>query len=83
MKRRANLFLLTAVFLLPLFTVGCGEHRRGTYDPYNHDYHRWNNGEDGSYRRWLAEKRWDYRQYNRLQRQQREEYWQWRHNHRD
>jgi hypothetical protein len=51
----------------------------------NHDWHGWNDGESRAYRHWLMEERRErrYRAYNRLRAEQQQEYWRWRHEHRD
>ena len=56
------------------------EHRR-VYDSYHHDYHNWDDREDGAYRRWLEGRHETYREFHRLKRRQQREYWQWRHEH--
>lgn len=69
-----------------LLSAGCAEHRYRTYDPYYNDYHRWNAGEDAYYRRWNAERHYNYVEYRKLNRDRQKEYWNWRHqqaDHRD
>src|SRR6266436_5956229 len=41
------------------------EHRR-VYDRDHHDYHDWDDREDGVYRLWLEERHEAYREYSRL-----------------
>ena len=52
------------------------------YDEPHRDYHRWNGGENRYYRVWLGERHMEYREFNRLERRDQDEYWQWRHSHR-
>jgi hypothetical protein len=52
------------------------------YDEPHRDYHRWNTGEE-SYRAYLAERQRDYRAFGSLERSEQNQYWDWRHNHRD
>jgi hypothetical protein len=72
--------VLGASMLAPLLTVGCAEHVR-YYDDYRADYHPWNDGEVRAYRVWLVERHYEYRDFNRLNREQQRDYWRWRHDH--
>jgi hypothetical protein len=72
--------VLSACMLVPLLGAGCASHVR-YYDEYHSDYHNWNDGEDRAYRAWLAERRWEYREYARLNRDEQRDYWRWRHDH--
>jgi hypothetical protein len=51
------------------------------YDSHHRDYHNWDDHEDRAYRRYLAEKRYEYREYQRQSHRRQEAYWQWRHHH--
>ncbi|MGZ4829853.1 MAG: hypothetical protein ACXV5J_14830 [Candidatus Angelobacter sp.] len=73
--------LISTLALGTIVTTGCAEHRYRTYDPYYSDYHQWNSAEDGYYRRWIGERRYNYVEYKRLDRNRQREYWQWRHQH--
>jgi hypothetical protein len=53
------------------------------YDSHYRDYHHWDDREDRAYRRYLAERRWQYREYRRQSRRRQREYWAWRHSHPD
>ena len=66
----------------PLLSGGCSARVR-YYDDYHGDYHYWNGGEDRAYRGWLAERHYEYREYNRLSKEQQHDYWKWRHDHPD
>ncbi|HMD07437.1 MAG TPA: hypothetical protein VKH63_07870 [Candidatus Acidoferrum sp.] len=72
--------VLAAAMIAPVLASGCAAHTR-YYDEYRADYHTWNNGEIGAYRVWIGERHYEYRDYNRLSREQQREYWNWRHNH--
>lgn len=74
--------LLGAAISAPLLTGGCAAHTR-YYDDYYADYHPWDAREDHAYRAWLAERHYEWREYNRLTREQQRDYWRWRHNHPD
>jgi hypothetical protein len=65
-----------------LNVIGCSAHVR-YYDEYHGDYHYWDAGEDRSYRVWLGERHYDYREYNKLNKDQQRDYWNWRHDHPD
>jgi uncharacterized protein YecT (DUF1311 family) len=54
---------------------------RRVYDPYHRDYHNWDEREDHAYREWLAERHYEYRDFNSLKRNQQKAYWNWRHEH--
>jgi len=53
------------------------------YDKAHKDYHQWNEHEDAAYRRWLAERHRDYRDFGRLSAKDQQRYWTWRHEHPD
>lgn len=72
--------VLGATIVAPVFASGCAAHTR-YYDEYHTDYHTWNNGEVGAYRGWIGERHYEYRDYNRLSREQQRDYWNWRHDH--
>jgi hypothetical protein len=48
-----RLLTIATLMAAPLTFAACASHQ--TYDPYHHDYHRWNSAEDGYYRRWEGE----------------------------
>jgi len=85
--------LLTAALATPLANarplIGNQEHdehdrdrdHRRVYDPDHHDYHDWDDREDGVYRHWLEERHEAYREYSRLKHKEQREYWKWRHEH--
>jgi hypothetical protein len=72
--------VLGAAMVAPVLASGCAAHTR-YYDEYHTDYHTWNSGEVGAYRVWIGERRYEYRDYNRLSRDQQRDYWNWRHEH--
>lgn len=51
------------------------------YDPYRHDYHRWDNSEQARYRAYLRERHESYVAYQHQRAAQRRAYWRWRHEH--
>jgi hypothetical protein len=59
--------------------TGCAERRYSGYDPYyGGGYYGRNAADDAYYRQWLAERRYNYVEYNRLSRERQQEYWEWR-----
>ena len=51
------------------------------YDAPRHDYNRWDDREERTYRAYLLERRHEYVAFNRLDSREQEEYWEWRHAH--
>jgi hypothetical protein len=83
MNRWTYSLIMAAVFILPAIgTTGCaGRVTYGTrvYDPYHRDYHTWNDNEVVIYRQYWVDRHQPYRDYRRLKRNERREYWEWRH----
>lgn len=69
--------LISSLALGTIVTTGCAEHRYRGNDPYygSGSYYGYN---DPYYRQWLAERRYDNIEYNRLNRERQREYWEWR-----
>ena len=53
------------------------------YDRQGRDYHQWNEREDKAYKEYLKEQRREYKDWNKVQRKDQQNYWRWRHAHRD
>jgi hypothetical protein len=71
--------LSCAVLSLVMLSAGCA-HRY--YDPYYHDYHRWDANETVYYNQWVTENHIDpHRDFKRLDKDQQRQYWEWRHKH--
>jgi hypothetical protein len=49
------------------------------YDPYGHNYHRWNHGEDRFYRQWEITTHRNHMDFQRRSSGDRRAYWGWRH----
>jgi hypothetical protein len=87
MRRTCSALVLTAALALPLAVppgAFAGTRAIGTivvrvYDPYRHDYHRWDRGEEHSYREYLAARHRRYVAYQRQRAAERRAYWHWRH----
>jgi hypothetical protein len=57
--------------------------KRRVYDQEHKDYHNWDTNEDHVYRQYLGDQKMDYRDYDKLNRDQQNAYWNWRHSHND
>ena len=68
--------LISTLALGTIVTTGCSEHRyqNGPYAGYGGYYGQ----NDPYYRQWLVERRYNYVEYNRLNRERQREYWEWR-----
>lgn len=73
---------LGAVLLISIASAGCAGRVR-VYDADHSDYHNWNHDEDVRYRAYLNEHHEGYRDYNKLNKDQQKDYWNWRHDHPD
>ena len=63
--------------------MGACAARVRVYDAPHHDYHRWNGREEASFRVYLNEKHMPYRDFQRLDANEQNDYWNWRHDHPD
>ena len=87
MRRTCSALVLTAALALPLAvppSAFAGNGATGTivvrvYDPFRHDYHRWDNSEERAYREYLAARHRRYVAYQRQRAAERRAYWHWRH----
>ncbi len=68
--------LASTLILGSLGFIGCAEHRysSGPAPYYGGGYY----GDDYAYRQWLAERHYNYVEYNRLNNERQREYWEWR-----
>jgi hypothetical protein len=74
--------LFAALLISTIMTGGCaaqGGYR--VYDPYHNDYHRWDGQETGFYVQWEGETRRDHRDFDKRDKDEQKEYWDWRHKH--
>jgi hypothetical protein len=60
--------------------TGCAIHA-GFYDVDHRDYHRWGPDERPHYDAWVAETRRQHLDYNKLKDDDKQAYWNWRHDH--
>ncbi len=56
---------------------------RRYYDRHARDWHSWDDNEQRHYQRYIQENRRDNREFNRLRRNQQDQYFRWRHEHSD
>ncbi len=69
--------LLAAALASPVLMTGCTGSVR-VYDPYYHDYHRWN-GETVYYNQWEHDTHRDHVDYAKRNADDQKAYWDWRH----
>lgn len=74
--------LLATALAAPVASTGCAVRAR-VYDPYYHDYHRWDGGEQRSYREYWEGRHENYHNYSKLSDRQKQQYWDWRHHRAD
>lgn len=76
--RLFSALLISTLALGTIVTTGCAEHRYQN-DPYAYGgYSGYYGQNDPYYRQWLADRQYNYVEYNRLNRERQQEYWQWR-----
>ncbi len=80
MSRFLAILALSAAVLVP--SAMRAEDQR-YYDAGHKDYHVWNAQEDRAWTRFLEEKKIAYHDWSKASRRERQEYWDWRHQHPD
>ena len=74
--------MLSVAVVASMGTLGCASRTRvRVYDPYRSDYHRWDRHETVYYNQWVVEGHRENREYNRLNKDEQRQYWEWRHQH--
>jgi hypothetical protein len=81
-KRFLSLACLSAGLFLAVGGSGCAGRVR-VYDEYHSDWHQWDHNEDLAYHRYWDERHESYRDYNKLNKGEQKDYWNWRHAHPD
>ena len=76
--RMIALMLSTTVLGSASVMTGCAS-GGVIYDPYLHDYHPWNRGEDRLYRQWEVGGHRNHMDFNRRSVREQRAYWSWRH----
>ena len=79
LRSLAPLLLLIALSS-PFLLAGCAG-SVSYYDPYYHDYHRWNNHEMVYYSQWEHDTHRDHMDFDKRNDADKKAYWDWRHNH--
>lgn len=81
-SRWSSSLVLAAALLSPLILTGCTGHGYyRVYDPYDHQYRRWDGNENVYYHQWTTENHRDDRDFRKLDHDDQNRYWQWRHDH--
>ena len=84
LSRYVGSLLLSIALVSPLVSTGCTGHvYYRAYDPYYHDYHRWDPDEDAYYHRWENDTHRDDRDFRKRDKEEQKQYWDWRHAHGD
>jgi hypothetical protein len=73
--------ILMAAFSSPVLLSGCSG-GVSYYDPYYHDYHRWNNHEVVLYGQWEHDTHRDHMDFNKRNDSDKKAYWDWQHSRR-
>ncbi len=86
--RFCSLALLSAALVAPLVITPMtlraeDKHARSYHDKKHNDDHEWNAHEDRAYRMYAKEQHRRYRDFSRLNENDQEAYWGWRHEHSD
>jgi hypothetical protein len=81
-KRFLSSTFVSTGFLIALVSFGCAAHVR-VYDDYHSDWHTWDHNEDVVYRSYWTGRHEPYRDYNKLNKDEQKDYWNWRHSHSD
>ena len=84
MPRFLNAALLAATLITPIaMPTALRADDRTYHDRQHNDDHKWNRDEDRAYRNWAKENHRKYRDFSRLQENDQQAYWTWRHEHSD
>jgi len=81
-----SLTLIAPFAMAPSAQPADDDHRQETrryHDARHNDDHEWNNREDQAYRMWVQERHRKYEDFDKLRDRDRENYWNWRHDHSD
>ena len=82
--RLITALLLAATLISTVMTTGCAARASyRVYDPYYEDYHHWDNDESTFYLHWEGETHREHRDFDKRDKDEQKEYWNWRHNHSD
>ena len=79
----AGAILMTSVVVAPAALRADDQRARTYHDKQHNDDHEWNSHEDQAYRMWGKENHRKYREFSRINENDRQAYWNWRHEHSD
>lgn len=69
----------STILLSTLVIGGCATRTYSVYDPYYHDYHHWDHGEEVYYTRWEGDTHREHEDFRKRSDSDKKEYWDWRH----
>ena len=75
--------VLSTTLIGPVVAQAKAPAEKRYYDKSGKDYHTWNSNEDRAYRSYVTEQHQQYRDFNRVNRNQQQQYFTWRHQHPD
>jgi hypothetical protein len=80
-SRALTTFALSLALVAALVVGGCSA-RVGyrSYDPYYNDYHTWDHSEITYYRQWETNTHRDHKDFDKRNKDEQKEYWDYRHN---
>jgi hypothetical protein len=83
-----RILILSAIFvgalaIAPVAAKADDHHDKRYYDRNARDYHTFNDKEDRAYRVYLGEQHRDYREFNKTNKGEQQQYFKWRHEHPD
>lgn len=78
LTHRMTALMMAATLLISGTITACASGGR-YYDPYGHDYHQWNRGEERSYRQWESASHRSHVSFGRRNADEQHSYWNWRH----
>ena len=74
---------LSTTLIGPVVAQAKAPQEKRYYDKSGKDYHTWNDNEDRAYRSYLTEQHQQYRDFNKTNKNQQQQYFNWRHQHSD
>ena len=75
--------VLSTTLIGPVVAQAKTPQEKRYHDKSGKDYHTWNSNEDRAYRSYVTEQHQQYRDFNRVNRNQQQQYFNWRHQHSD
>ena len=75
--------VLSTTLIGPVVAQSRAPQEKRYYDKSGKDYHTWNANEDRAYRSYVTEQHQQYRDFNKVNKNQQQQYFNWRHQHSD